>query len=67
MGACASGGSMTEDDKTARKKNTEIEYELQHDRKRLKEEVKLLLLGTSHLLPNIGYVDPTDVVFALLC
>jgi hypothetical protein len=44
MGACVSG--LSEDEKAAKKRNNEIEYELQQDRKRLRQEVKLLLLGT---------------------
>jgi hypothetical protein len=45
MGACVSGG-LSEDEKAAKKRNNEIDYELQQDRKRLRQEVKLLLLGT---------------------
>ncbi len=43
MGNC--GGSMTPEEKQAKKKSQEIEQELSADRKRIKEEVKLLLLG----------------------
>lgn len=45
MGACVSGG-LSEGEKAAKKRNNEIDYELQQDRKRLRQEVKLLLLGT---------------------
>ncbi|ELR25473.1 guanine nucleotide-binding protein alpha-5 subunit, putative [Acanthamoeba castellanii str. Neff] len=44
MGACVSGG-LSEGEKAAKKRNNEIDYELQQDRKRLRQEVKLLLLG----------------------
>ncbi|KAL6071183.1 guanine nucleotide-binding protein subunit alpha [Balamuthia mandrillaris] len=44
MGDCFS--KMTPDEKLARRKNQEIEQELAHDRKRYREDVKLLLLGT---------------------
>lgn len=37
--------SLSEEEKQARKRNNEIEYELNHERKKIKEEVKLLLLG----------------------
>lgn len=53
MGACVSG-NVTEEEKLARKKNKDIEYELQADRKRLKEEVKILLLGTPPGLLALG-------------
>ncbi|KAL6072816.1 Guanine nucleotide-binding protein subunit alpha [Balamuthia mandrillaris] len=43
MGACF--GSMTAEEKMAKKKNKDIDEEISQDRKRLKEEVKLLLLG----------------------
>lgn len=46
MGACGSTSSMSADQKAAKKRNDQIEKELYHQRKRLAEEVKLLLLGT---------------------
>jgi len=45
MGACASQ-AVTEEQKEARKKNAIIDKDLDKERRRLKEEVKLLLLGT---------------------
>lgn len=43
MGNCV--GGLTPEEKEQRKRNSEIDKELQNDRKKLKEEVKLLLLG----------------------
>ena len=47
---------MTDEDKTAKKKNYEIDQELNNDRKRIKEEVKLLLLGT------VTFISASDPV-----
>ncbi len=47
MGGLCSGGALTPEEKEAQRMNKLIEKGLVKDRQRLREETKLLLLGTN--------------------
>jgi len=45
MGGCCGGGGGEHDDPESKKRNEEIEKQIKADKSRLRNEVKLLLLG----------------------
>jgi len=49
MGGLCSGGALTPEEKEAQRMNKLIEKGLVKDRQKLREETKLLLLGTNKL------------------
>ena len=59
MGGLCSGGALTPEEKEAQRMNKLIEKGLVKDRQRLREETKLLLLGTNTTKSNEKLLLPT--------